>query len=287
MSEPEKFWLLKAEPDSRLVKGKDVKFSVDDFETVGTSSWEGVRNYEARNLMKEMKVGDKALFYHSNCKVPGIAAFAEVVKEAYPDYTAWDPYVAHVCVVACMLMPLCLSSHPYFDPKSDKEKPKWFMVDLKFTARAQHFVPLSFLRYVGSHMISQSIESIPETVRYISQSDVEAIRSMDLVTRGRLSVQRVDKKAWDAIKLLSEQGGWEELNIKSEQKRQTTTAASGKKLKRAAAKDKDGQSGEEGSDDESSKPTTSKRGKKRKAATPPDDIRRTRRSTRRHSDAPV
>ncbi|PBK67059.1 DUF55-domain-containing protein [Armillaria solidipes] len=269
MSEPEKFWLLKAEPDSRLVKGKDVKFSVDDFETVGTSSWEGVRNYEARNLMKEMKVGDKALFYHSNCKVPGIAAFAEVAKEAYPDYTAWDP------------------SHPYFDPKSDKEKPKWFMVDLKFTARAQHFVPLSFLRYVGSHMISQSIESIPETVRYISQSDIEAIRSMDLVTRGRLSVQRVDKKAWDAIKLLSEQGGWEELNIKPEQKRQTTTAASGKKSKRAAAKDKDGQFGEEGSDDESSKPTTSKRGKKRKAATPPDDIRRTRRSTRHHSDAPV
>ncbi|SJL02557.1 uncharacterized protein ARMOST_05888 [Armillaria ostoyae] len=268
MSEPENFWLLKAEPDSRLVKGKDVKFSIDDFETVGTSSWEGVRNYEARNLMKEMKVGDKALFYHSNCKVPGIAAFAEVVKEAYPDYTAWDP------------------SHPYFDPKSN-EKPKWFMVDLKFTARAQHFVPLSFLRYVGSHMISQSVESIPETVRYISQSDIEAIRSMDLVTRGRLSVQRVDKKAWDAIKLLSEQGGWEELNIKPEQKRQTTTAASGKKSKRAAAKDKDGQSGEEGSDDESSKPTTSKRGKKRKAATPPDDIRRTRRSTRHHSDAPV
>lgn len=219
--------------------------------------------------MKEMKVGDKALFYHSNCKAPGIAAFAEVAKEAYPDYTAWDP------------------SHPYFDPKSDKEKPKWFMVDLKFTTRAQHFVPLSFLRYVGSHMVSQSVESIPEPVRYISQSDIEAIRSMDLVTRGRLSVQRVDKKAWNAIKLLSEQGGWEELNIKPEQKRQTTTAASGKKSRKIAAKDKDGQSGEEGDSDEPSKPATSKRGKKRKAATPPDDIRRTRRSTRHHPNAPV
>ncbi|KAK0491536.1 PUA-like domain-containing protein, partial [Armillaria novae-zelandiae] len=273
MSEPEKFWLLKAEPDSRVVKGKDVKFSVDDFEIVGTSPWEGVRNYEARNLMKEMKVGDKAVFYHSNCKVPGIAAFAEVVKEAYPDYTAWDP------------------SHPYFDPKSDKEKPKWFMVDLKFTARAQHFIPLSFLRYVGSHMSLQSTESILETLRYINQSDMEAIRSMDLVTRGRLSVQRVDKKAWVAIKRLSEQGGWEELNIKPEQKRQITTAASGKKSgkksKKIAAKDKDDQSEDEGSDDEPSRPTTSKRGKKRKAATPPDDIRRTRRSTRRHSDAPL
>ncbi|KAG6895640.1 hypothetical protein C0992_000252 [Termitomyces sp. T32_za158] len=57
-----KYWLLKAEPDSRLVKGKDVKFSVDDFESVKTSPWEGVRNYEARNLMKEMKLGDKVLY---------------------------------------------------------------------------------------------------------------------------------------------------------------------------------------------------------------------------------
>ncbi|KAJ8087207.1 hypothetical protein PM082_006037 [Marasmius tenuissimus] len=70
-----KSWLLKAEPDSRIVKGKDVKFSVDDFESVKTSPWEGVRNYEARNLMKEMKTGDKALFYHSNCKNPGSSQF--------------------------------------------------------------------------------------------------------------------------------------------------------------------------------------------------------------------
>lgn len=89
---------MKAEPDSRIVKGKDVKFSVDDFETARTTPWEGVRNFEARNLMKEMSIGDKILFYHSNCKSPGIAGFAEVSKEAYPDYTAWD------------------SSHPYFDP---------------------------------------------------------------------------------------------------------------------------------------------------------------------------
>ncbi|KAF8180158.1 PUA-like domain-containing protein, partial [Pholiota molesta] len=80
-----KYWLLKVEPDSRVVKGKDVKFSVDDFQTIGTSPWEGVRNYEARNLMKEMKEGDKALFYHSNCKVLGVSAFAKVSKETYPD----------------------------------------------------------------------------------------------------------------------------------------------------------------------------------------------------------
>ncbi|KAK7696145.1 hypothetical protein QCA50_000796 [Cerrena zonata] len=72
-----KHWLMKAEPDSRIVKGKDVKFSVDDFEAAGTTPWEGVRNAEARNIMKSMHVGDKVLFYHSNCKNPGIAAFAE------------------------------------------------------------------------------------------------------------------------------------------------------------------------------------------------------------------
>lgn len=76
---------MKAEPNSRIVKEKDVKFSVDDFDSVKTTPWEGVRNAEARNLMKEMKVGDKVLFYHSNCKTPGIAGFAEVSKEAYPD----------------------------------------------------------------------------------------------------------------------------------------------------------------------------------------------------------
>lgn len=89
---------MKAEPESRIVKGKDVKvrwrlwsfserhrglymplqFSVDDFEAVKTTAWEGVRNAEARNLMKEMAVGDQVLFYHSNCKTPGIAAIAEV-----------------------------------------------------------------------------------------------------------------------------------------------------------------------------------------------------------------
>jgi predicted RNA-binding protein with PUA-like domain len=80
-----KFWLMKAEPNSRIVKGRDVKFSVDDFEAAGTTPWEGVRNPEARNLMKEMQVGDKVLFYHSSCNIPGIAGFAEVTKEAYPD----------------------------------------------------------------------------------------------------------------------------------------------------------------------------------------------------------
>ncbi|KAL1664455.1 PUA-like domain-containing protein, partial [Schizophyllum commune] len=181
-----KYWLLKAEPDSRVVKGKDVKFSVDDFEAVKTSPWEGVRNYEARNLLREMKVGDKVLFYHSNCKNPGIAGFAEISKEAYPDYTAWDP------------------DHPYYDPKSNKDLPKWYMPDVTFIARAAHLVPLSLLRTIAS---ARSAEAAG--VSYIGKEGVEAIKGMALITRGRLSVQRVEESAWNTIQAMAEKGGWE------------------------------------------------------------------------------
>ncbi|PFH50159.1 hypothetical protein AMATHDRAFT_75778 [Amanita thiersii Skay4041] len=182
-------WLLKAEPESRVVKGKDVKFSVDDFEAVKTSPWEGVRNYEARNLMKEMRVGDKALFYHSNCKNPGIAAFAEVSKEAYPD-----------CKVPF--------SHPYYDHKTDKDEPRWFMVDLTFKSRAKHFVPLSLLKRIVES------EEVLEDISYIGEEGCKAVKEMDLVTRGRLSVQRVTEPAWCAIQMLAETGGWSDSVIK-------------------------------------------------------------------------
>ncbi|KAJ3852401.1 DUF55-domain-containing protein [Lentinula lateritia] len=166
------YWLLKAEPDSRMVKGKDVKFSVDDFESAKTSAWEG------------------ALFYHSNCKNPGIAAFAEVLKKAYPDYTAWD------------------SSHPYYDPKSDKSSPKWFMVDLTFKSRAKHFVSLALLKHISEHA-----SELPEELAYIGSEGAKAIKSMDLINRGRLSVQRVQKPAWDVIEMLAERGGWDESKL--------------------------------------------------------------------------
>ncbi|KAE9407261.1 DUF55-domain-containing protein [Gymnopus androsaceus JB14] len=216
----ELYWLLKAEPDSRIVKGKDVKFSIDDFESVKTSPWEGVRNYEARNLMKTMK----ALFYHSNCKNPGIAAFAKVSKEAYPDYTAWDP------------------SHPYYDQKSDKSSPKWFMVDLTFDSRANHFIPLALLKH-----ISEKVDNLPENMAYIGSDGAKAIKSMDLINRGRLSIQRVQKPAWDAISLLAERGGWDvskfikktstkrvTLNQSPESGSVNTRTRSGKKTKEGA-----------------------------------------------------
>ncbi|KAJ7269881.1 DUF55-domain-containing protein [Mycena rebaudengoi] len=190
------YWLLKAEPEPRIVKGKDVKFSVDDFEQVKTSPWEGVRNYEARNLMKQMKVGEKALFYHSNCKIPGIAAFAEVSKEAYPDHTAWD------------------SSHPYYDAKTKQEDPKWYMVDLTFQSRAAHFVPLALLRFIADSPAT----SPPAGLEYLEDSGIAAIKGMDLVTRGRLSVQRVSEAAWNAVQLLAATGGWDSLDLNPKKK---------------------------------------------------------------------
>ncbi|KAG9123615.1 hypothetical protein FRC07_014496, partial [Ceratobasidium sp. 392] len=176
-------WLMKAEPDSRIVKGKDVKFSVDDFETCGTTAWEGVRNHEAKNIMrKQMKVGDKVFFYHSNCKPPGVAAIAEVSKEAYPDYTAEDP------------------THPYYDPKSasrgTSSEPIWWMVELTFGARLKHFVPLSVLRRVSAcanigevAQLTPGSESGQPSFAYLSVEDLVALKKMPLLNRGRLSVQ--------------------------------------------------------------------------------------------------
>lgn len=115
------FWLLKAEPDSRVVNGVDVKYSIDDLERDHTSTWEGVRNYEARNSMLKMKLGDKALFYRSNCKSPAVVGTMTVCKEAYPDSAAADP------------------DHPYYE-KNDKKRAKWVMVDVEYES---HLTPVT------------------------------------------------------------------------------------------------------------------------------------------------
>ncbi|KZT70332.1 DUF55-domain-containing protein [Daedalea quercina L-15889] len=270
-----KHWLMKAEPDSRIVKGKDVKFSVDDFESVKTTPWEGVRNAEARNLMKEMKVGDKVLFYHSNCKVPGIAAFAEISKEAYPDYTAWDP------------------SHPYYDQKTDKANPKWYMVDVTFVSRATHFVPLALLRNISL----ASGDDVPEEVAYIGEEGVKTIKRMALVTRGRLSVQRVEDKAWAVIQQLADKGGWDldKLGSSKAKAKPTTAVKKGRKTKVAATKkgkrahdeDEDEEaedpSSEQDGEDEPANDNVNSRGRKRKAEEPQEGSSEriaTRRSTR-------
>jgi len=103
---------MKSEPDES---------SIDDLvRTRGqTSSWFGVRNYQARNYMREMKLGDRALFYHSSCPEPGIAGIVEVSKLAHPDVTQFDP------------------KSPYYDAKSTRENPRWFNVDVKLVEKTR------------------------------------------------------------------------------------------------------------------------------------------------------
>ncbi|KAJ1547582.1 hypothetical protein HK096_002281 [Nowakowskiella sp. JEL0078] len=109
-SKPVKYWLVKSEPEPRIENGHDMKFGVDEFEKEGVTKWEGVRNYSARNILRdEMSIGDLTLFYHSNCKNPGVTAIGEIVSDSLLDQSAFDP------------------KNPYFDPKSDRVKPRWFM----------------------------------------------------------------------------------------------------------------------------------------------------------------
>lgn len=113
-------WLMKSEPSV---------YSIDSLAKDGTTHWDGVRNYKARNYMRDqMKIGDWVLFYHSNADPPGVAGTARVCKLAYPDFTAFDP------------------SNKYFDPKSDKNNPIWFMVDIEYVDKFTQFVSLGELR---------------------------------------------------------------------------------------------------------------------------------------------
>lgn len=115
-----RYWLMKCEPDA---------YSIDDLERDGRSSWEGVRNYQARNFMRdEMQVGDGVLFYASNAKPSGVTGLAEIVRPGYPDHTAWIP------------------GHHYFDAASTEAKPVWYMVDVGFVERFAEVVPLETLK---------------------------------------------------------------------------------------------------------------------------------------------
>ena len=114
-----RYWLMKSEPDS---------YSIDDLERDGRTSWEGVRNYQARNFMRDdMKPGDEVLFYHSGANPPGVAGLARVARAAYPDPTALDP-----------------RSH-YHDPKATEADPRWYMVDIEFVERFPTFVAIATL----------------------------------------------------------------------------------------------------------------------------------------------
>ncbi|WP_460455691.1 EVE domain-containing protein [Arenimonas alkanexedens] len=115
-----RYWLMKSEPD---------EFSIEALEKVGSEPWTGVRNYQARNfMMKDMKVGDGILFYHSNCKVPGVAGLAEVVSDTYPDPTQFQ------------------KKSDYYDAASKPDEPRWWMVDVGFVRRLKRTVSLDDMR---------------------------------------------------------------------------------------------------------------------------------------------
>ncbi|KAK7207371.1 PUA-like domain-containing protein [Myxozyma melibiosi] len=163
-------WLFKAEPESRLVGGVDVKFSFDDLKKEHQASWDGVRNFEARNTMKKMNVGDLGFFYHSNCKTPGIVGILKVCKTAYPDHTAFD------------------KKHPYYDPKSDPDNPKWFMVDVEYVRPLKRLISLQELK---DHLAKHGSKS--------------PLNEMALLRRSRLSVTPVRESEWDFILKLAEE----------------------------------------------------------------------------------
>jgi len=115
-----KYWLMKTEPSV---------YSVDDLVKEKTTPWEGIRNYQARNFMRDdMKIGDGVLFYHSQQKPPAIVGIAKVCKESYPDFTAWDP------------------KSKYYDPKTKKEDPVWMMVDIELEKKLDKEVSLDDLK---------------------------------------------------------------------------------------------------------------------------------------------
>ncbi|AEL08466.1 MULTISPECIES: EVE domain-containing protein [Xanthomonas] len=120
MTARKRYWLMKSEPDT---------FSIDDLERVGTEPWNGVRNYQARNFMRDgMQVGDGVFFYHSNCKVPGIVGIAKVASTAYPDETQFDP------------------ASDYHDPKAKREDPRWMLVDVAFERKLKRTIALDEIK---------------------------------------------------------------------------------------------------------------------------------------------
>ena len=150
MAEAKRYWLMKSEPSV---------YSIDDLQRDGSTSWEGVRNYQARNFMRDdMRVGDGVLFYHSNAKPMGIYGVAEVVREAYPDDTAFDP------------------TSRYHDPKSDPAQPTWLMVDVGYVRTFKAPVTLSALKEIPG------------------LEEMMVIRK-----GSRLSVQPVTPQEWDIV----------------------------------------------------------------------------------------
>lgn len=144
------YWLFKTEPGT---------FSIDTLRTQKVSCWEGVRNYQARNMMRDqIKMGDLVLIYHSSCKKVGVAGIAKVVREAYPDHFSFDP------------------ESDYYDPKSTPDSPRWVMVDIEFVRKTERLIPLSVMKAMPE------LENMPLVKK-----------------GNRLSIMPVSEQEWSAI----------------------------------------------------------------------------------------
>lgn len=160
------YWLVKSEPESRYVDGQDVSYPLSRMIQDQTTPWTGIRNYQARNFVQKMRIGDRAFFYHSNCKHPGIVGICSVVSEPFPDPTQFDP------------------QDKYFDAKSSLENPRWFSVTMQFERKLEREIGLSELK---------SLASSPE------------LCSLYLLKTSRLSVQPISQIEWDFILSLESQ----------------------------------------------------------------------------------
>ena len=151
-----RYWLMKSEPSAYSFD--DLKLEVDS-----TAEWDGVRNYQARNLLRdEIKVGDKVIFYHSNSKPPGAVGTAVVVKNGYPDHTAWDPE----------------SDHP--DPRSSLENPVWFMVDIKADQTFQRVVSLREIKATAALSDMVLVKNSRLSVQPVASDEFDLIVSMGM-----------------------------------------------------------------------------------------------------------
>lgn len=151
------YWLMKSEPTT---------YGIDHLVAEKVTPWEGVRNYQARNFMRDdMKIGDHVLFYHSNCKPPGVVGLARVCKEAYPDHFAWD------------------IESKYYDPKSSPDKPIWMMVNVEIVEKFNHVISLDTLKK------TPGLEDM-----------------MVIKKGMRLSIQPLTKKQYDIVCALAQAG---------------------------------------------------------------------------------
>ncbi|KAK7966799.1 uncharacterized protein PG986_001076 [Apiospora aurea] len=156
------YWLLKAEPETRLENGVDVRFSIDDLASrTEPEPWDGIRNYAARNNLRAMKKGDLAFFYHSNCKEPGIVGTMEIVREHSPDLSAHDPKA------------------PYYDSSSKPSEPKWSVVHVEFRSKFAQQIGLKELREMGK--------------------PGQPLENMQLLKQSRLSVSRVSPAEFEYL----------------------------------------------------------------------------------------